>query len=49
MHFKLKSIGLLQWFDKYPQFFSSPLYIAGDSYSGMIVPTVTSEIARGKN
>ncbi|AQK66294.1 Serine carboxypeptidase-like 19 [Zea mays] len=37
-----------KWFDKYPQFFSSPLYIAGDSYSGMIVPTVTSEIARGK-
>jgi len=46
MHFKLKLIGL-QWFDKYPQFLSNPLYIGGDSYSGMIVPTVTSEIARG--
>ncbi|AQK66295.1 serine carboxypeptidase-like 18 isoform X2 [Zea mays] len=41
-------VFLKKWFDKYPQFFSSPLYIAGDSYSGMIVPTVTSEIARGK-
>jgi serine carboxypeptidase-like clade 1 len=37
----------LQWFDKFPQFLSNPLYIGGDSYSGMIVPTVTSEIARG--
>ncbi|XP_021310918.1 serine carboxypeptidase-like 18 isoform X1 [Sorghum bicolor] len=41
-------IFLKKWFDKFPQFLSNPLYIGGDSYSGMIVPTVTSEIARGK-
>lgn len=37
----------LQWFNEYPQFLPNPLYIAGDSYSGMIVPTVASAIARG--
>jgi serine carboxypeptidase-like clade I len=37
----------LQWFDEHPEFLSNPLYIGGDSYAGMIVPTVTSEIAKG--
>ncbi|XP_062205002.1 serine carboxypeptidase-like 18 isoform X2 [Phragmites australis] len=41
-------IFLRKWFDEYPEFLSNPLYIGGDSYSGMIVPTVTSEIARAK-
>ncbi|KAL6883575.1 hypothetical protein ACP4OV_010989 [Aristida adscensionis] len=39
---------LNKWFDEHPEFLSNPLYIAGDSYSGMIVPTVTYEIARAK-
>ncbi|CAL5081016.1 unnamed protein product [Urochloa decumbens] len=43
-------IFLRKWFDVHPEFLSNPLYIGGDSYSGMIVPTVTSEIiAKGNN
>ncbi|CAN6224152.1 unnamed protein product, partial [Urochloa humidicola] len=40
-------IFLRKWFDVHPEFLSNPLYIGGDSYSGMIVPTVTSEIGKG--
>uniref|UniRef100_A0A0E0KMT5 Uncharacterized protein n=1 Tax=Oryza punctata TaxID=4537 RepID=A0A0E0KMT5_ORYPU len=36
-----------KWFDDHPQFFSNPLYISGDSYSGIIIPTLTMEIAKG--
>ncbi|KAL6637482.1 hypothetical protein ACP70R_025054 [Stipagrostis hirtigluma subsp. patula] len=42
-------IFLRKWLDEHPEFLSNPLYIGGDSYSGIIVPTVASEIARGKN
>uniref|UniRef100_A0A0E0KMT4 Uncharacterized protein n=1 Tax=Oryza punctata TaxID=4537 RepID=A0A0E0KMT4_ORYPU len=37
-----------KWFDDHPQFYSNPLYISGDSYSGVIIPTLTMEIAKGK-
>lgn len=45
--FSLSFSITLQWFDEHPEFLSNPLYIGGDSYAGMIVPTVTSEIAKG--
>ncbi|KAF0892344.1 hypothetical protein E2562_015427 [Oryza meyeriana var. granulata] len=38
---------LQKWFDDHPQFSSNPLYISGDSYSGIIIPTLTMEIAKG--
>ncbi|XP_018483747.1 serine carboxypeptidase-like 13 isoform X2 [Raphanus sativus] len=37
-----------KWLSKHPQFYSNPFYVAGDSYSGMIVPPVVQEISKGK-
>ncbi|KAG6518310.1 hypothetical protein ZIOFF_021714 [Zingiber officinale] len=38
---------LLQWLVEHPQFISNPLYIAGDSYAGKIVPMVAKRILDG--
>ncbi|XP_042417410.1 serine carboxypeptidase-like 18 isoform X2 [Zingiber officinale] len=38
---------LVQWFVGHPQFISNPLYIAGDSYAGKIVPMVAKRILDG--
>ncbi|KAL9244043.1 hypothetical protein vseg_017858 [Gypsophila vaccaria] len=38
---------LVKWFLDHPNFRSNRLYIAGDSYSGMIVPRVVQEILNG--
>ncbi|GAV75573.1 Peptidase_S10 domain-containing protein [Cephalotus follicularis] len=38
-----------KWVTDHPQFSKNPLYIAGDSYSGVIVPMVTLHIANGNN
>ncbi|ONH91985.1 hypothetical protein PRUPE_8G148100 [Prunus persica] len=33
----------------HPKFYNNPLYIAGDSYSGIIVPIVVKEISDGNH
>ncbi|KAL3730232.1 hypothetical protein ACJRO7_027268 [Eucalyptus globulus] len=38
---------LRKWLKLHPQFLSNPLYIAGDSYSGVIVPRVALEVDKG--
>ncbi|ESQ46219.1 hypothetical protein EUTSA_v10000651mg [Eutrema salsugineum] len=38
---------LQKWLSKHPEFFSNPFYVAGDSYSGMIVPPLVQEISKG--
>ncbi|KAE8691247.1 Serine carboxypeptidase 1 [Hibiscus syriacus] len=38
---------LLKWFDLYPEFVSNPFYIAGESYAGIYVPTLASQVVKG--
>ncbi|KAJ0079345.1 hypothetical protein Patl1_24034 [Pistacia atlantica] len=38
---------LLKWFQQYPEFISNPFYVAGESYAGIYVPTLSSEIVKG--
>ncbi|KAG6493170.1 hypothetical protein ZIOFF_048147 [Zingiber officinale] len=40
---------LIQWLVEHPQFISNPLYIAGDSYAGKIVPMVAKKVVEGIN
>ncbi|KAG6474177.1 hypothetical protein ZIOFF_068101 [Zingiber officinale] len=40
---------LLQWLVEHPQFISNPIYIAGDSYAGKIVPMVAKRILDGNS
>ncbi|KAG6504717.1 hypothetical protein ZIOFF_037063 [Zingiber officinale] len=40
---------LLQWLVEHPQFISNPLYIAGDSYAGKIIPMVAKRILDGNS
>ena len=37
-----------QWLMDHPEFQSNPVYVGGDSYSGMTVPMVTQLISMGK-
>ncbi|XP_015578548.1 serine carboxypeptidase-like 17 isoform X1 [Ricinus communis] len=41
------STFLKKWLLCHPQFIKIPLYIAGDSYSGIIVPIITKELSEG--
>ncbi|KAK9740011.1 hypothetical protein RND81_03G004300 [Saponaria officinalis] len=38
---------LREWLIKHPKFINSRLYVAGDSYAGMIVPIVVQDILQG--
>ncbi|KAL4311798.1 hypothetical protein GQ457_01G055300 [Hibiscus cannabinus] len=38
---------LLKWFELYPEFLPNPLYIAGESYAGVYVPTLSYEVVKG--
>ncbi|XP_022143559.1 serine carboxypeptidase-like 20, partial [Momordica charantia] len=38
---------LLEWFKLYPEFQANPFYIAGESYAGVYVPTLVSEVVKG--
>ncbi|KAK7256191.1 hypothetical protein RIF29_29629 [Crotalaria pallida] len=38
---------LLKWFKLYPEFLSNPLFIAGESFAGVYVPTLAREIVKG--
>lgn len=38
---------LLNWFQLYPEFLKNPFYIAGESYAGVYVPTLSHEVVKG--
>ncbi|KAK4605733.1 hypothetical protein RGQ29_000148 [Quercus rubra] len=38
---------LLKWFKQFPEFISNPFYISGESYAGIYVPTLASEVIKG--
>ncbi|CAH9093983.1 unnamed protein product [Cuscuta europaea] len=38
---------LLKWFEQYQEFLSNPFFIAGESYAGVYVPTLSYEVAKG--
>ncbi|GMI70872.1 serine carboxypeptidase-like 20 [Hibiscus trionum] len=38
---------LLKWFELYPEFVSNPFFIAGESYAGVYVPTLSFELVKG--
>ncbi|XP_031476013.1 serine carboxypeptidase-like 8 isoform X2 [Nymphaea colorata] len=45
-NFEEDYVFLKKWLGQHPEFQSNPLYIAGDSYAGMIIPALTYRIAK---
>lgn len=38
---------LLKWFNQFPEFNKNPFYVAGESYGGIYVPTLSAAIVEG--
>ncbi|CAL5191954.1 unnamed protein product [Lathyrus oleraceus] len=38
---------LLKWFELYPEFLANPLFLAGESYAGVYVPTLAHKVVQG--
>ncbi|XP_077228910.1 serine carboxypeptidase 1-like isoform X2 [Tasmannia lanceolata] len=38
---------LLKWFEQYPEFRANPFYLSGESFAGVYVPTLASEVVKG--
>ncbi|XP_038715546.1 serine carboxypeptidase-like 1 [Tripterygium wilfordii] len=38
---------LMKWLMDHPEFLSNPVYIAGDSYSGLIIPPLVQQVING--
>ncbi|XP_010466954.1 PREDICTED: serine carboxypeptidase-like 21 isoform X1 [Camelina sativa] len=38
---------LVEWFKMFPQFQSNPFFISGESYAGIYVPTLASQVVKG--
>ncbi|XP_050905030.1 serine carboxypeptidase-like 20 [Lathyrus oleraceus] len=38
---------LLKWFELYPEFLANPLYLVGESYAGVYVPTLAHKVVQG--
>ncbi|KAI3459132.1 hypothetical protein Pfo_015795 [Paulownia fortunei] len=38
---------LLKWFEQFPEFTANPFYIAGESYAGIYIPTLASDVVKG--
>ncbi|XP_015875795.2 serine carboxypeptidase-like 20 [Ziziphus jujuba] len=38
---------LLKWFEQFPEFLSNPFYITGESFAGIYVPTLASQVVQG--
>ncbi|KAL9675659.1 hypothetical protein QQ045_003863 [Rhodiola kirilowii] len=38
---------LITWFQQYPEFLGNSFYVAGESYAGIYIPTLTSAIVAG--